>query len=481
MAILQDLQHAGNHWLIPDSVRATAHRERMSPTNLGMLLNARIAAVHFGYLTLPEFVSTRADARDDPASAALPRTLLNWYDAENLELLEPRFVSTVDSGNLAAALWTLKQAALAFAASRRRTRSGMASPTWRCSIGTPMAGRAGARRARLQDHHSGVSRCPSWRHWCCILRPRRRAGSGPASSSRVSATRVRGATRACRPFARGCGNRRHRPDARRGDGLRVAVQSPPPGPVGRLRRDPGRRRSTYDLLASEARIASFVAIAKGDVPQESWFHLGRRTWARAARAGVMDRHAVRVLMPALWFRHRPGTIMHDSMCAAVAAQRKFARRRNMPWGFSESGFIVPDSADYGYAPCGHAELALKPAWHPYGGRIAILFASTLFVDRRAAIENLRRLARRAAWARMASSKRSTTRARQSGACWMSHHQGMSLLASAEALFDHPFQRAFHANPHVRATERLLDERVPRTIVADVPERPRLLMPEESAA
>ena len=62
-----------------------------------------------------------------------------------------------------------------------------------------------------------------------------------------------------------------------------------------------------------------------------------------------------------------------------------------------------------------------------------------------------------------------------------HHQGMILLASAEALLDHPFQRAFHANPHVRATERLLDERVPRTIVADVPEQPRLLMPEESVA
>ena len=188
-------------------------------------------------------------------------------------------------------------------------------------------------------------------------------------------------------------------------------------------------------------------------------------------------------MPALWFRERPGTIMHQSMRAAVAAQRRFARRQDMPWGFSESAHIVPGAADFGYAACGLPALALKPPGadtvvvSPYSSYL------TLLVDRRAALENLRRLERAGCVGAYGffEAVDYSHGAPQPVACWMAHHQGMILLASAEALFDHPFQRAFHANPHVRATERLLDERVPRTIVADAPERPRLLTPEESAA
>ena len=91
----------------------------MSPTNLGMLLNARIAAVHFGYLTSPEFVvQTRRTLRTIQRLPRYRGHLLNWYDGTTLCPLEPRFVSTVDSGNLAAALWTLKQAALELASKR---------------------------------------------------------------------------------------------------------------------------------------------------------------------------------------------------------------------------------------------------------------------------------------------------------------------------------------------------------------------------
>jgi len=79
--------------------------------------------------------------------------------------------------------------------------------------------------------------------------------------------------------------------------------------------------------------------------------------------------------------------------AAVRVQRKFARARNIPWGFSESGLVIPGQEDYGYAPCGHPELALKPldartlVVSPYSSYLALL------VDGRAATENLRLLAR----------------------------------------------------------------------------------------
>src|SRR5262249_40605318 len=96
--------------------------------------------------------------------------------------------------------------------------------------------------------------------------------------------------------------------------------------------------SYYDLLASEARIAVFVAIAKGDIPQEAWFRLGRaHTLARGERVllswtGTMFEY----LMPALWMRHYPGTIMEQSLRAVVRVQRDYCGRKGVPWGISES-------------------------------------------------------------------------------------------------------------------------------------------------
>jgi hypothetical protein len=221
------------------------------------------------------------------------------------------------------------------------------------------------------------------------------------------------------------------------------------------------------------------------VPQESWFHLGRLHVATCEERVLVSWTGTlfEYLMPALWFRHRPRTIMHDSMCAAVRVQRQFARRRNIPWGFSESGFVVPDSADYGYAPCGHAGLALKPldtqtlVVSPYSSYLALL------VDPRAAIENLRLLARLDCvgpygfFEALDYSRGNPELVRS----WMSHHQGMSLLAAAEVLLDARLKDAFHSEAQVRATERLLEERVPRTVVPDEAAPPCVLWPEESAA
>src|SRR4029434_5680435 len=101
-------------------------------------------------------------------------------------------------------------------------------------------------------------------------------------------------------------------------------------------------RSTYDLLASEARIASFVAIAKGDIPQESWLRLGRAHVIAQGKRVMLSWTGTlfEYRMPALCFRHRPNTIMSQSMHAAVAAQRRFSRMRRIPWGFSESAFVL---------------------------------------------------------------------------------------------------------------------------------------------
>jgi hypothetical protein len=234
-----------------------------------------------------------------------------------------------------------------------------------------------------------------------------------------------------------------------------------------------REASSYDLLASEARIASFVAIAKGDVPVESWFRLGRaHALAFGERVLVSWTGTIfEYLMPQLWMRHYRGTILEQSTCAAVRVQREYARRKGVPWGISESGCRAEEGCDYGYAPFGVSEIAMKAAQpgtlviSPYSSFLA------LCADPVGAIENLRQMqgfgwfGRYGFYEAVDYSTAGGTVIRS----WMAHHQGMSLLAACNLLFDVPFQRYFHSEPQVMATELLLHERVPTTALADAEE------------
>ncbi len=227
--------------------------------------------------------------------------------------------------------------------------------------------------------------------------------------------------------------------------------------------------SYYDLLASEARVAVFVAIAKGDIPQESWFHLGRaHTLFEGERillswTGTMFEY----LMPTIWMRHHPGTITHNSIRGVIKAQREFARRKGVPWGISESACLAPDGS-YGYGPFGIAELALKRSESdalvvsPYSAFLAAP------VDPAAALKNLRQM-EEFGWTGRYGFYEAVDYARSGGQpirFWMAHHQGMSLLAVCNLLFDQPLQRYFHTEPHVLATELLLHERIPAAMQAE---------------
>jgi len=484
--------HGRNNWLIPDSVLPDGvAEERVSPTNVAMLLNARVAAVQLGYLTVPEFVvQTR---RTLATLQRLPRYrghFLNWYNGETLDVMAPRFVSTVDSGNLAAALWSLKQAA------RTLTVAPPADDVLWAGI-TDVA-------RQLGDDADPGAQALSERvlrtqpHWRQSLRELEALALGHAASISEDAgdvaiellTRLRYARIWCEVgtspplIAALNGIARVAHDLVEAmdfgflyDSQRKVLSVGADVTTGRV------EESAYDLLASEARMAAFVAIAKGDVPQESWAHLGR------AHVRTEDERVLlswtgtlfEYLMPALWVRHLPRTLMYDSMRAAVAAQRKYAERRGIPWGFSESQFVSGDGI--GYGPCGMPELALKPVDEatvvvsPYSSWLALL------VDRRSALLNLRRLVAAGGvgtygfFEAIDYSQAMPAVVRS----WMAHHQGMSLLAAAEILCGHPLQNAFHAEPQVRATERLLEERLPRTVMPDKPQAPCVVWPEESAA
>jgi cyclic beta-1,2-glucan synthetase len=407
-----DWSSEASNWLVPDSVREDGAAElRLSPTNLAMLLNARVAALHLRLTSVAEFVHQTRQTLD--RVAALPKHrghLFNWYDVLTLEPLPPRFVSTVDSGNLAASLWTLKQAALAFAS----------EPPDKSSLTAEMV-------EALRGIAETCERLVDEMDFRFLYRRRKKALSVGYDAS-----------------------------------------------AGRL------EPSCYDLLASEARIAAFVAIAKGDVPQEAWFHLGRaHTLFRGERillswTGTMFEY----LMPMLWMRHYPGTILERSMRAVVRAQREYARRKGVPWGISESGCVGEPNCGYGYAPFGIPHVAMKRAdtsklvISPYSSFLA---AS---VDPAAAIQNLRRM-ESYEWVGRYGFYEAIDYTRAGGEVvrsWMAHHQGMSLLAIVNLLFDNPMQRYFHAEPHVLATELLLHERVPAASLAepDAPPLPALV-------
>jgi hypothetical protein len=220
----------------------------------------------------------------------------------------------------------------------------------------------------------------------------------------------------------------------------------------------------YDMIASEARIAMFLAIARNEIHVESWFKLGRehaRAFGRfllLSWTGTMFEY----LMPGLWMRSYPDTLISRTLVACVGVQRAFARTLNIPWGISESGASRKDHAGhYHYQAYGVPQIALwieaaaGPVVSPYSTFLA------LGVDSVAALRNLGRMAS-AGWVGDFGFYEAADYSTSSGGPvlvreWMAHHQGMSLLAILNLLHNNVVQRWFHANPEVQATELLLHE------------------------
>jgi cyclic beta-1,2-glucan synthetase len=231
----------------------------------------------------------------------------------------------------------------------------------------------------------------------------------------------------------------------------------------------------YDLLASEARTAFFVAIAKDDIPQESWFQLGRVQMIDKGVAGLLSWTGTmfEYMMPALWMRIYPNTLLERAAVAAVQAQRAYGEDKGIPWGISESScFKLDDAGNYEYHAFGVPQLAIHkvdvdgPVISPYSTFLA------LPIDSAATLRNLRNLQSKHALgsygfyealdfnpARVRS--RSRFRRFEPVRSWMAHHQGMTMLALANFLKQDVIQRWFHTHPRVQATELLLQEKPTR--------------------
>jgi cyclic beta-1,2-glucan synthetase len=243
--------------------------------------------------------------------------------------------------------------------------------------------------------------------------------------------------------------------------------------------------SYYDLLASEARLASFVGIAKGDVPQQHWFRMGRAlTKVDGGRAliswtGTMFEY----LMPLLVMKNYQATLLSETYRTVVERQIEYGEERGVPWGISEAAYNVRDlHLNYQYGPFGVPGLGLKRGLiedlvvAPYATMLA------LSVDPTAAMSNLRRLQKEGAFGpygfyesidytaeRLPEGQKSVLiRA------FMTHHQGMSLVSLANILDEDLEPRRFHSEPVVQATELLLQERIPVGVPAAHPRAEEVL-------
>src|SRR5204862_96356 len=239
--------------------------------------------------------------------------------------------------------------------------------------------------------------------------------------------------------------------------------------------DPGR----YDLLASEARLTSFVAIAKGDVPVSHWFRLGRaltpvgQDSALVSWSGSMFEY----LMPALVMRAPAGSLLDQTCRLVVRRQITYGAERGVPWGVSESAYNVRDlEMTYQYSNFGVPGLGLQRGLSddvviaPYATALAAM------IDPAAVVRNFQRLAdagARGAYGFYEALDYTASRLPEGTGVaivrsYMAHHQGMVLVALANTLHEGVMRARFHAEPSVQATELLLQERTPRGVAVARP-------------
>ncbi|MBS1801026.1 MAG: glycosyl transferase [Acidobacteria bacterium] len=489
-----------NHWLIPDNVEEKDRLEvrKLSPTNLGMLLNARQAACDFGFIHADEFAAATLGTLDTYDRLEKQRGhIYNWYDIERLEAISPKTVSAVDSGNLAASFYSLHAGALELLklplvseealnrqiAETKTVREGSWVDDERQRIRERFREFVEAyipwllpRFSMLLVHSAmvGLHKVPALVEAVRFVDDldRRLAGLSEEQIVDLNHAKLAAELGSLLPEARErlaklvadikdiaaraylCAD-----EMQYGFLLvksRKLLSIGYDGVTGEL------YDACYDLLASEARMASFLAVAKGDINQESWFRLDRSHVLVKGReclvswTGTMFEY----MMPALWMRMYPNTLITRALESAVRIQRDHVRR--IPWGISESGFAKTDAVGrYGYHAWGIPKLALKygaedgPVISPYSTFLALPLL------RNAAIENLRSMVAMG-WSgdyglyeAADYTEGSEPRIVRS---WMAHHQGMSLLALANLLRGSCFQRWFHANAIVRASELLLHEK-----------------------
>ncbi|WP_252727248.1 GH36-type glycosyl hydrolase domain-containing protein [Paracoccus sp. C2R09] len=453
-----------NHQETPTPLTAA----RTSPTNVGLYLLACVAARDFGWISLRDAVTRLQQTLETVTQLEkLNGHLFNWYDTTDGSVLAPRYVSTVDSGNLAGHLIALAHTCEEWATDPAQDdRQGLLDTLELAHGWTDTA---------LLDQIEAAIRAPR-PEWAAI---QRLTGKAARDCVWLAALHDRAVAYLADPdpdLSTPLHDLAMQARALAWDMDFTFLLDPERKllSIGFNQSDNTRDESCYDLLASEARLASMFAIAKGDIPATHWFRLGRPAVPLRGGAvlGSWSGSMFEYLMPILVMDEPPGSLLDQSNRQSVVAQQRYGLRRGVPWGLSESGFNARDlQMNYQYSSFGVPELGLKRGLEaslvvaPYATALAAM------VDPQAAARNLDRLAALGAMGtygfyealdftplhRPADEPVAVVHSH------MAHHQGMTIVAIANVLQDGRMRHRFHAEPAIRAAELLLQERIPRNI------------------
>jgi cyclic beta-1,2-glucan synthetase len=526
---------ADTQWLAPDNFQedpAPVVAMRTSPTNIGLQLLGIVSAYDLGFLP-----SGAAIERLEMVFRALERMarfrghFYNWYDLHDLSVLEPAYISTVDSGNLAGHLLALKQAlfavpddpvvdarvwdalqsALTLAAEELRALASsgdVANPKqWQAVLeagervravlaSLPQATSGSISTAALQTlverlrtaERILVSRTDegapdvitagrSWLAWGRTLLEQQvgdlTALGLPVEAGRVPTLRAAAATspHAAEQIKRleALADRAHAYALEMDFGFlyddRRKLFS-----IGYQANAGILDQSCYDLLASEARLASFVAIAKDDVPAEHWFRLGRALTVTAGSTSLISWSGsmFEYLMPALVMESFPFTLLDQTYTGAVRRQIAYGAERSVPWGVSESAYNSRDRAQtYQYRAFGVPDLALKRGLDkdlvvaPYATALALMVEPHQAMRNLATLEKMGALGPYGFRDAVDFTRPTPGSTRGLVGAYMAHHIGMSLVALDNAINNEVWPHRFHEDAIVKSAELILFERIPR--------------------
>jgi cellobiose phosphorylase len=550
-----------DNWLPPDNfqeIPAEVIAHRTSPTNIGFALLANLTAYDFGYITAGESIERTSHTLD--TLDILDRYhghFYNWYDTMTLEPLEPRYISTVDSGNLAAYLLTLRSGLLELPDNKiiqpellngildtvnvLAEKTGIPSPVqlvnlktdietacknypetlssaWTCynhfaasalefsdlvktgyddqvvwwaqalvrqikailcelTIYTPWAG-SSDKISRLHN----LDEIPTLRQ--VVLRKTEivfvQEDNESSDMESIGPSEIEDMMKMIKSAADLAAEKIADIESLASHAGKLAImefdflydKERHLLAIGYNVNDRRRDSSFYDLLASEARLCSFVVIAQGQLPQENWFALGRQLTMAGGKPVLMSWSGsmFEYLMPLLIMPAFESSLLEQSYNTAVNRQIEYGSQLGVPWGVSESGYYLTDAnQNYQYQAFGVPGLGLKRGLvndlviAPYASALALM------VSPEEACANLQYLESEGFSGKYGlyeaidytASRLPHGEAKATIRSFMAHHQGMTLLALSYLLHDRPMQRRFMAEQQFMAAALLLQEKIPK--------------------
>jgi cyclic beta-1,2-glucan synthetase len=566
-AYFEDFVNNENNWLAPDNYQvdpANGIAYRTSPTNIAMGVTSNLCAHDLGYIGLTE-TTDRIDKtiRSMESLIKLKGHFYNWYDTKTKEPLYPRYVSTVDSGNLAGYLWLAAETLEEYIKEpimRKRYFDGLRDTLILADMEIEEhLGLKNTYEPLINGFDTSKFNLVNWKNylkelWGKTIDIEKQKGGESLywnNKAKSNISKFLGEIQKITPWADmildigdkgekiteslfaianmtpfnrlserihfvmdmidsfGNENNQYREWAdqmlellSRGEmeaekelnkihDLQYRINKMVEDTDFKLVYDKDRElfsigydvergelnNSYYDLLASEARAASFIAIAKGDVEAKHWFKLGRAMTLMGRSKGLVSWTGTmfEYFMPLLIMKNYPDTLLNQTYFGVIEGQKNYAKARKVPWGISESAFYYFDSAlNYQYKAFGVPGIGLKRGLANELVIAPYATVMTAMLDMKSAMDNIKRLIDDGMeglygfYEAVDYTKERLPRGKKKSIvkCFMVHHEGMSLMALNNVLNNYSLQERFHRIPRVKATELLLQERVPKMVIFD---------------